>query len=205
MSSLRAIVICQIYFENHVISSQIHLFAPLLYMRRCTLWYYFHYDHITMWASNGHLLRLIWPLRLPCSNWHLVACANFQILITLFRFCSSFEMNGLIAIFYGMDYQLCYTLYENIGDLCHNVISLDCNIKKFASFDWYNVQYIPQHSIGWFRWSWEGILVHGVSICLGKKTFPYKNSVIIFWDLMMINICTVQGPKNTPVDVGSNG
>ena len=40
MSSLRAIVICQKYFGNHVISSQIHLFAPLLNMRRCTLWYY---------------------------------------------------------------------------------------------------------------------------------------------------------------------
>ena len=37
MSSLRAIVICQKYFGNHVISSQIHLFAPLLNMRRCTL------------------------------------------------------------------------------------------------------------------------------------------------------------------------
>ena len=37
MSSLRAIVICQKYFGNHVISSQIHLFAPLLNTRRCTL------------------------------------------------------------------------------------------------------------------------------------------------------------------------
>ena len=37
MSSLRAIVIWQKYFGNHVISSQIHLFAPLLNMRRCTL------------------------------------------------------------------------------------------------------------------------------------------------------------------------
>ena len=36
-SSLRAIVICQKYFGNHVISSEIHLFAPLLNMRRCTL------------------------------------------------------------------------------------------------------------------------------------------------------------------------
>ena len=39
MFSLRAIVICQIYFENLVISSKIHLFAPLLNMRRCTVWY----------------------------------------------------------------------------------------------------------------------------------------------------------------------
>ena len=38
MSALRAIVICQIYFENLVISSKIHLFAPLLNMRRCTVW-----------------------------------------------------------------------------------------------------------------------------------------------------------------------
>ena len=37
MSSLLAMVICQKYFGNHVISSQIHLFAPLLNMRRCTL------------------------------------------------------------------------------------------------------------------------------------------------------------------------
>ena len=36
MSLLRAIVIWQKYFENHVISSKIHLFAPLLNMRRCT-------------------------------------------------------------------------------------------------------------------------------------------------------------------------
>ena len=40
MSSLRAIVICQKYFWNHEISSEIHLFAPLLNMRRCTLWYW---------------------------------------------------------------------------------------------------------------------------------------------------------------------
>ena len=39
MSSLRAIVICHKYFGNHMISSQIHLFAPLLNMRCCTLWY----------------------------------------------------------------------------------------------------------------------------------------------------------------------
>ena len=38
MSSLRAIVIWQKYFGNHVISSEIPLFAPLLNMRRCTLW-----------------------------------------------------------------------------------------------------------------------------------------------------------------------
>ena len=37
MSSLRAIVIRQKYCGNRVISSQIHLFAPLLNMRRCTL------------------------------------------------------------------------------------------------------------------------------------------------------------------------
>ena len=37
ISSFRAIVICQKYFGNHVISSQNHLFAPLLDMRRCTL------------------------------------------------------------------------------------------------------------------------------------------------------------------------
>ena len=37
MSSLRAIFICQKYLGNHVITSQIHLFAPLLNMRRCTL------------------------------------------------------------------------------------------------------------------------------------------------------------------------
>ena len=40
MSSLRAIVICQKFCGNRVsfvISSQIHLFAPLLNMRRCTL------------------------------------------------------------------------------------------------------------------------------------------------------------------------
>ena len=36
MSSLRAKVIYQKYFGNHMISSQIHLFAPLLNMRRCT-------------------------------------------------------------------------------------------------------------------------------------------------------------------------
>ena len=38
MSPLRSIFICQKYFGNHVKSSQIHLFAPLLNMRRCTLW-----------------------------------------------------------------------------------------------------------------------------------------------------------------------
>ena len=38
MSSLLATAICQKYFGNHVISSQIPLFAPLLNMRRCTLW-----------------------------------------------------------------------------------------------------------------------------------------------------------------------
>ena len=38
MSLFRAIVICQKYFGNHVILSQIQLFAPLLNMRRCTLW-----------------------------------------------------------------------------------------------------------------------------------------------------------------------
>ena len=38
MSSLRAMVICQKYCRNRVISSQIHLSAPLLNMRRCTLW-----------------------------------------------------------------------------------------------------------------------------------------------------------------------
>ena len=38
MSSLRAIVICPNYCGNRVISSRIHLFAPLLCMRRCTLW-----------------------------------------------------------------------------------------------------------------------------------------------------------------------
>ena len=37
MSSLLTIVLCQKYFGNHVISSQIHLFAPLFIMRRCTL------------------------------------------------------------------------------------------------------------------------------------------------------------------------
>ena len=37
MFSLHAIVICQKYCGNRVISSQIHLFAPLLNMRRCTL------------------------------------------------------------------------------------------------------------------------------------------------------------------------
>ena len=37
LSLLRAIVICQKYCGNRVISSQIHLFAPLLNMRRCTL------------------------------------------------------------------------------------------------------------------------------------------------------------------------
>ena len=37
MSSLRAIVICQKKIWNHVISSQIHLFAPLLNMRHCSL------------------------------------------------------------------------------------------------------------------------------------------------------------------------
>ena len=40
MSSLCAIVICQKYFGNHKTSSQIHLFAPLLDMRCCTLQYY---------------------------------------------------------------------------------------------------------------------------------------------------------------------
>ena len=39
MSSLCAIVICQKYFGNDEISSKIHLFAPLLNMRSCTLWY----------------------------------------------------------------------------------------------------------------------------------------------------------------------
>ena len=37
MSTLRAIVISQKYCGSRVISSQIHLFAPLLNMRRCTL------------------------------------------------------------------------------------------------------------------------------------------------------------------------
>ena len=43
MSSSRVIVICQKYFGNHVISSKVHPFAPLLNMRRCTLctwWFY---------------------------------------------------------------------------------------------------------------------------------------------------------------------
>ena len=40
MSSLRAIVICQKYCGNRAISSQIHLFAHLLNMRRCTLCVY---------------------------------------------------------------------------------------------------------------------------------------------------------------------
>ena len=35
MSSLCAIAICQKYIGNHVISSQIYIFAPLLDMRRC--------------------------------------------------------------------------------------------------------------------------------------------------------------------------
>ena len=37
MSSLRSIVICQKYFKITVISSKIHIVAPLLAMRRCTL------------------------------------------------------------------------------------------------------------------------------------------------------------------------
>ena len=41
MSSLRAIVIYQKYFDNHVISSQIHHLAPLLNMRRFTPWILF--------------------------------------------------------------------------------------------------------------------------------------------------------------------
>ena len=48
MSSLRAIVICQKYFGNHVISSQIHLFAHLLNMKRCTLCYCYDYITITL-------------------------------------------------------------------------------------------------------------------------------------------------------------
>ena len=56
MSSLRAIAICQKYFGNHVISSQIHLFAPLLNMRRCTLWYA---GMITRW----HVIFRIHPLK----------------------------------------------------------------------------------------------------------------------------------------------
>ena len=40
MSPLRAIVICQKYFGNHEISSEIHLFAHLPNMRRCTLCIY---------------------------------------------------------------------------------------------------------------------------------------------------------------------
>ena len=41
MSSLRAIVMYQKCFGIHVISSRIHLFAPLLNMRRCTLWHWY--------------------------------------------------------------------------------------------------------------------------------------------------------------------
>ena len=44
VSSLRAIVICQKYCANRMISSQIRLFAPLLNMRRCTrgIWKVIH-------------------------------------------------------------------------------------------------------------------------------------------------------------------
>ena len=47
MSSLRAIVICQKYFGNHVISSKIHLFAPLLNTRHCTLCVWKRCEQIT--------------------------------------------------------------------------------------------------------------------------------------------------------------
>ena len=46
MSSLRAIVICQKYCGNRMISSQIHLSAPLLNIRRCTLWVSFQSSSI---------------------------------------------------------------------------------------------------------------------------------------------------------------
>ena len=48
LSSLRATVICQKYCGNRVISFQIHLFAPLLNMRRCTLCIYVHFIYITL-------------------------------------------------------------------------------------------------------------------------------------------------------------
>ena len=50
MSSLRTIVISQKYFGYCVILSQIHLFAPLLNMRRCTLWKW----EIYMWPFPFH-------------------------------------------------------------------------------------------------------------------------------------------------------
>ena len=51
MSSLSAIFICQEYFGNHVISSQIHLVATLLTMRRCTLWLLLRYNHPPVYSK----------------------------------------------------------------------------------------------------------------------------------------------------------
>ena len=106
MSALRAIVICQKYFGNLVISSQIHLFAPLLNMRRCTLWtmsgvwilFAFYYAY-----SSGRLLFLT-PGPVPlgtciCSNVETIfawACHVFgyigTCILLLFLFCLIFDL-----------------------------------------------------------------------------------------------------------------
>ena len=83
MSSLRAIVIFQNYFGNHVISSKIHLFAPLLNMRRCSLsllpLYIYGFEENSL--SMGRTLQqvtIIWAFgiaeayqrRTRLSDWH---------------------------------------------------------------------------------------------------------------------------------------
>ena len=80
MSSLRAIVICQKYFENHVKSS-IHLFAPLLDMRRCTLWVW--YSTILLCVAYVFIIKTVAKMHLMCfhiyfklPSWHLLECAG---------------------------------------------------------------------------------------------------------------------------------
>ena len=73
MSLLRAIVICQKYFGNHVISSQIHLFAPLLNMRRCTLWVYSCVPQVKAW-----LWVSIKSFDRKESKTHLRRCSKFS-------------------------------------------------------------------------------------------------------------------------------
>ena len=59
MSPLREIVICQIYYENLVISSKIHLFAPLLNMRRCTVCFYIPRQKLLASASWSSEIQII--------------------------------------------------------------------------------------------------------------------------------------------------
>ena len=83
MSSLLSIVIFQNYLGNHVISSKIHLLAPLLNTRRCSLCllplYIYGYEENSL--SMGRTLQqvtIIWAFgfaeayqrRTQLSDWH---------------------------------------------------------------------------------------------------------------------------------------